>query len=112
MIWKQINGFPNYEVSDEGIVRKIIPKRTLTQYTDKNNTLYVNFTCSGKYYRKKIHILVAQAFLGAPSKQKPFVQHKDLDKSNNRIENLEYTSHKQKSDYYWSSEKSLDRRTT
>lgn len=111
MIWKRIEGFPNYEICEEGIIRKINPKRTLTQHTDKNNIPYVNFTYLGKYYRKKVHILVAHAFLGKPTKEKPFVQHKDFDKNNNKADNLIYVSHKQKSEYYWQSEKSSNRRT-
>ena len=51
------------------------------------------------YYATKIfgqnqyvHRLVALSFLGPPPPNRPYVNHKDLDKGNNEVENLEYVS--------------------
>ena len=54
---------------------------------------------SAGYYRtvvlgskQYVHRLVALSFLGRPPLDQPFVNHKDLDKGNNAVENLEYVS--------------------
>ena len=39
-----------------------------------------------------VHRLVALSFFGPPPSDRPLVNHKDLDKGNNAIENLEYVS--------------------
>ena len=39
-----------------------------------------------------VHRLVALSFLGPPPPNRPYVNHKDLDKGNNAVENLEYVS--------------------
>jgi len=84
--WRSIPGFPNYEVSESGIVRNV------------NGTVLVPFK-NGKYdrvstnhdgVRRKmlVHRLVAFAFLGEPTG--PIVRHLDDDQSNNHWTNLAY----------------------
>jgi hypothetical protein len=45
----------------------------------------------GKRSRRRIHVLVAEAFLG-PRPYKYDINHKDLNRSNNHISNLEYVT--------------------
>lgn len=47
---------------------------------------------ASKWYHVLVHELVAYAFLGPPSLRNSEVRHKDLDKANNAVENLEYSS--------------------
>lgn len=90
MDWKQIEEFPNYEVSESGVVRNVNTKVELKHKIDKGYhrvTLYDN----GKPTRKPVHQLVAETFHGKhPNKSE--INHVDGDKSNNHICNLEYCS--------------------
>ena len=90
--WKPVPGYNGkYEVSNLGKVRSfamykegIILKQSIT----KKGYYWVRL--SGKF--KSIHRLVAESFIGFSKLQ---VNHKDMDKSNNRVDNLEYVSCKQ-----------------
>lgn len=91
-MWKQIQYEANYEISEEGQVRN---KETLQikslRYSNKGYarvTLYP----SGKTY--SVHRLVADAFIENP-KNLPSVNHKDGNKKNNKLSNLEWCTPKQ-----------------
>lgn len=49
---------------------------------------------NGKYYRKAVHRVVWEAFVG-PIDGRLEINHKDLDRNNNNIENLEVVTHQQ-----------------
>ncbi len=50
-------------------------------------------------YGVRVHILVAEAWIG-PRKPKIHVNHKDLDKTNNHIDNLEYATPKENAQHW------------
>lgn len=98
MIWKEINNFPDYQVSDTGLVRstkhwgqfnRIDSEGLLKQRTDKTGYKFVNLYKNGHMYSKKVHRLVAEAFI-TNSNDYPQVNHKDEVKSNNHVDNLEW----------------------
>lgn len=103
-IWKDVQDYEGlYQVSNDGDVISLRfepPKhiyQTITNCGYKQVLLYKN----GKKKRVGVHILVAQKFVdgwfdGAE------VNHKDLNKTNNRAENLEWITHSgnQKHQYY------------
>jgi hypothetical protein len=91
MNWKQIKNTNNrYEVSDTGLVRSMIGKgKALSPKTKSNGYKEVNLHITSLYSKMcYVHRLVAESFLGEiPPKYE--VNHKDGDKSNNNLSNLE-----------------------
>lgn len=93
-IWKTIGEYPNYQVSNMGRVKSMNYKQTgkekiLNNCKTKNGYLYVHLSKNGKVKKYYIHHLVASAFLDNPNNLHE-VNHKDEDKTNNKVENLEY----------------------
>ena len=102
MEWKRIiEGF--YEVSDRGHIRRIAGGRgtkpgMLVRQQFKQGYQSVCLSKEGWARRYYVHRLVASAFLG-PCPPNMVVNHKDGDKANNNIFNLEYVTYKQNSQY-------------
>ena len=94
--WQAIAGYEGlYEVSTLGQVRNA-KGCVMKQYLKRDKyTVYkkVSLWKDGKYKQFYVHRLVAEAFIPNPDKL-PIVNHKDEDKSNNRVDNLEWcTNH-------------------
>lgn len=100
-IWKKHPEIEKLEVSSFGRVRtldKVVPSgkhtqltkgRVLKQYNRKDGYLQVSFRMNGKPITKKVHRLVAETFLPNPNGF-PMVNHRDCDRTNNNVENLEF----------------------
>ena len=86
-IWKEINGADGYFVSSEGRVRH--GEKVLKQ--NKKGADYAGLRVRGKHVT--VHRLVAEAFIPNPDGLTD-VNHKDGDKWNNAVENLEWVSHR------------------
>lgn len=85
--WRDITECNGYEISSAGNVRNKYTGNTLKPML--NNKGYARVKLGGRYYL--IHRLVAQAFI--PNNQsKPQVNHKDGDKLNNHVKNLEWVT--------------------
>ena len=110
-IWLPIEGYENlYEVSNLGRVRRLesvvnckngvtkkFPGKILKPGTNRGYllvTLYKN----GIHRNYYLHRLVATAFIPNPDK-KPQVNHLSEDKLNNSVENLEWCSAKENTNY-------------
>jgi hypothetical protein len=78
-----------YEVNCYGQVRHKVRKQILKGRANKNGYLYVNFRIDGKNTNFAIHRIVANAFIPNPN-HKPEVNHKDSNKANNCVDNLEW----------------------
>lgn len=91
-IWKPIKGFRDYEVSNLGRVKSLKRgKERLLSLSDKGGYKSVCFSMNNVSKNFYVHRLVAESFLNNP-KRLPEVNHIDEDKSNNRIDNLEWCS--------------------
>lgn len=95
--WKPIIGFNLYEVSDKGHVKSHYKNRhkrphiLIPEFNRQTGYLRVSLYKNGKRKRCKVHRLVASAFLPNP-KNKPEVNHKDFNKINCCVENLEWAT--------------------
>jgi len=103
--WKKIEGFESYEISNYGRLRKILKFRKNRDYNaimlkpsfDKDGYLRTVLTISKtEKYNKTIHRLVALSFIDN-TENKPQINHKDGNKSNNLVENLEWCTAKENS---------------
>lgn len=90
--WKFINA--NYEVSDKGNIKSVNYRGTgksaiRKQSISKNGYMRVILSDNGKNKTYFVHRLVAAAFIPNPDNL-PQVNHKDENKSNNHVNNLEW----------------------
>lgn len=100
MRWKHIKEYPDYAVSDAGLVMRATygsntwPGKILKPQLKKDGYLQIGLWKNGKYFSRKISILVLEAF-----SKRPFisaeVNHKDGVKTINDFDNLEWVTHKE-----------------
>lgn len=94
-IWRDVKEYEGYyQVSNRGIVKSLNYNHTgkegiLKAQDNGDGYLYVNLWKEGKMKSCTIHRLVAIAFLPNPNNL-PEVNHISEDKSDNRVENLEW----------------------
>ena len=90
-MWSIIQYFPNYEVSNFGVVRRVSDKKTLATKLDNNRAICV--VLYNKTVRKSMDVkkLVATAFVQNENNYK-YIRHIDDNLYNNRADNLVYTN--------------------
>ena len=97
-----------YQVSNLGRVRSLDRidanghrlKGKIMQYKPgKSGYILVNLHKNGTHKKFQVHRLVAHMFIPNNDKTKKIVNHKDENKSNNCIENLEWCTYKYNSNY-------------
>ena len=102
-VWRDIVGYEGrYQVSSMGRVKslerkdrlgRIVKECILKPGTDRGY-LIVELCAGGKRKRLRVHRLVGEAFLPR-AEGKDAINHKDEDKTNNNVWNLEWVSHKE-----------------
>jgi len=93
-IWKPVEEFDNYAVSNLGNVKNTISGRILKKYQTKQGYIDINLALFGKTVTRKCHRLVALAFLPNPE-NKPQVDHIDRCRNNNKLSNLRWATAKE-----------------
>lgn len=83
--WIKIAEDPRYEIDIDGNVRDVKTKRVLKPFLSHNG--YVKVSLGGK--NRMVHRLLAMTFIPNPNNL-PFINHKDENKQNNCIDNLEW----------------------
>lgn len=104
-IWRKIEGFEKYEVSNLGRVRSLNYRKTketkiLKPGKDKKGYLKVNLYKSSKHSSKRVHRLVATAFIPNLD-NKTQVNHIDGNKQNNTVSNLEWCTNSENMQHAW-----------
>lgn len=110
-IWKPVKGFEGYyEVSNLGRVRSIdryvntkgdskrIRNGRVLKGIIHNEYVLVTLSKDNLKSKKRVHRIVAEAFLPNPDNL-PQVNHKDEDKTNNNVTNLEWCDSKYNMNY-------------
>lgn len=105
--WKQVEGFNGrYEVSNTGKIRSINYRRSGSTKELKILVDRYGYPCvslpmpNNKRKHFTIHRLVASAFIPNPE-GKPEVNHKDGDKFNNHVSNLEWVTMQENQRHAW-----------
>lgn len=105
-LWKDVEGYEGfYQVSFTGKVRsknrevanwgngtRNIKGKRLVSYIGKRGYPVVDLWKGGKRKMCTVHRLMAQVFLKNPEEKK-CINHKDGDKTNNLLDNLEWATH-------------------
>lgn len=95
-IWKDVVGYEGlYKVSDKGRVKslKFGKVKILKPVRDTCGYLRVNLCKNGLKKTYYVHHLTAQSFIPNPNNL-PEINHRDEDKTNNKVENLEWCTAK------------------
>ena len=94
---KKISGFDNYLIDEEGNVFSIKRGIYLKPVSNRGYPCVALYK-DGKRYDKKVHRLVAEAFIPNPNNL-PQVNHKDENPNNCKVENLEWCDAKYNNSY-------------
>ena len=111
-VWRDVKDFVGYQVSNMGRVRSIdrivaVGKHTrrvdgiiLKLSDDKDGYKIASFKkgCGGKSYRKRVHRLVAEAFIDNPNNY-DCIDHINGVRDDNRVENLRWCTVKMNANY-------------
>jgi len=96
-VWKSIPGFPAYEASDEGRIRRIVASsnakagQVLKPGRNRNGYYNVSLRAEGVTVTRVVHTIICDTFLG----ELPADCHRSHingDKSDNRLANLRFES--------------------
>lgn len=87
--WRVIDEFPNYSVSNLGRIKNNITDYILVGGYDKDGYRQVTLSYCKKQYNRRVCRLVAKAFIDNPNNY-DFVNHKDENRENDTVGNLEW----------------------
>ena len=101
--WLQGSNSGNVRTLDRCVTRKngrkqFIKGRVLKQRRMDNGYMYVSFSVNGKQVHLRVHRIIAACFLDNPDNL-PQVNHIDCDRTNNRVENLEWCTREYNNNY-------------
>ena len=108
-LMKDVVGYEGlYAVTSCGKVYSYKSKKFLKPGVYKKGYLFVNLWKDGGYKSKQIHRLVAEAYIPNPDNL-PQINHKDENKTNNCLQNLEWCTSKYNNNYGTRNERRSDK---
>jgi hypothetical protein len=89
-IWRIIDDFPDYQISNFGRVKslKFGKEKIKKLLIDHKGYLYTKLWTNGKNKNKKVHILIYESFNNYKLKSNECIHHIDFNTENNSIDNL------------------------
>lgn len=87
-IWKSLKNFPGYNGSTEGRIMNIKTQRIMKTFIDDRGYVKVCLRKNNQQHTVKVARVLAETFLGECSGMD--ICYKDLDRSNVRVNNLEW----------------------
>ena len=96
-IFKGLKGYPGYMISSDGKIFK--DGKEINQQSNGRGYFKVFLWIQGERISKSVHRLVAENFIPNPENL-PVVNHKNGNKLDNRIENLEWVMYKENTRQY------------
>ena len=93
-MWKDIEGFENYKINEDGEIVHKLTNHTLKHSINEKGYHKVCLRKGDKSYKTGVHRLVAKAFIPNPNNYRE-VNHIDENKDNNNYKNLEWCNREQ-----------------
>ena len=94
--WKSVSEFPDYQISSQGNVYSSKRNKMMSLY--KASYTRIKLFRDGKPHIRYVHVLVAKAYI-PQLEGKTLVNHKNGDRYDNRVENLEWCTPQENSQH-------------
>ena len=98
-MWKKVYGFDDYLCKEQGEIYSLKTNKIMKTHNDKDGYQCLRLTIEkGKAITVKVHRLIAQTFI--PNQEnKPLVNHKNGNKKDNAVSNLEWCTAKENANH-------------
>lgn len=107
--WKDIKGYDGlYQVSNLGRVYGLTANKVVKPHLNNSGYLRVDLYKGGKGKRFFVHRLVAETYIPNPNNY-PQINHKDENKTNNQVTNLEFCDEKYNNNYGTGQQRSAEK---
>lgn len=107
MEWRTVCEYDHYEVNRKGEIRHKVRKQVLKPRLNSGGYAYVNFNINGHRKNFAVHRIVANAFIPNPNGYSE-INHKDYDRTNNCVDNLEWVDSSQNKQHMFLKEENKD----